>query len=107
MKNKRVIIIVLAILLVFSTPLVTLAVTENETPVEYQEVVPFNFHHRVFIARWATRDAVPPSVFVETVRYGRLYSGTLNREANTIAQDVWGRWGAMFSGTVRFTGIML
>jgi len=102
----------LAMLMAFA-----LVVTVNVQPVlaadgnggsassRYEPVTPYDFTHTVFLSGWSSASAVPSSQFVNVVRNNELHQGTLSRTSQPTL-DQSGRWGAIFSGIVRSTGIM-
>ena len=110
MKKKLIALFVSVLMVVVSLPAVALAsdpsVLANEPSLEHQEIMPFDsFYFTIFEQGWLSNLAVPISVNRAVTRNGRVYQGILTRNGAPI-QDAFGTWGGVFSGIVRFTGIV-
>ena len=66
-----------------------------------------SFYETRFMSGWHTAAMVPNSVNVHMTRNGRFYSGVIFRNGRQIVTDQSGMWGAIFSGTLSFTGAIM
>ena len=99
MKNKKVFPFLLILILVFSaiSPLSVLG-AENEPNSDA-------INRSFFLNGYSSASAVPSSAFVTYTENGRVYQGTIPRTGSPML-STQGGWGATFSGTLWFTGII-
>ena len=114
MKLKNIVVATIA-LLVLSGGSATFASYPESVEGNYPEKESFyleienlsSFYETRFMSGWHTAAMVPNSVNVHMTRNGRFYSGVIFRNGRQIVTDQSGMWGAIFSGTLSFTGAVM